>query len=198
MQPQPEEKRRKFPLVPIAIVLLVLAVGVTSFLLWPKGGNRNNASNNPPMSSTSSTPPATSQSQTDSQTQQQTTTETPPQQTSSQPTPPNNTLSQNPPATPQTAQQAIEAYFALIPNNLPAGYATLTDNFKSVRVKTFAEYQTFWSKYSAVQLSNVTPQGENIVTVTQQFMQGSTVTNTETHTYTLVQQNGKWMIDRQD
>ncbi|MEU0882389.1 serine/threonine-protein kinase [Lentzea sp. NPDC005914] len=196
-QPEPEEKRRKFPLVPIAIVLLVLAVGVGSFLLWPKGGNQNNGANNPPSSSASTNPPATSQSQTQSQPQSQTTTETPPQQTTSQETPP-NTPSQNPPATPQTAQQAIEAYFALIPSNLPAGYAALTDTFKSVRAKTFADYQTFWSDYTAVKLSNVTPQGENVVTVTQQFMQGSTVTNTETHTYTLVQQSGKWMIDRQD
>ncbi|HEX8869292.1 MAG TPA: hypothetical protein VF821_26765, partial [Lentzea sp.] len=194
-EPRPaEEKRRKFPLVPIAIVLLVLAVGVGSFLLWPKGGNQNNASNNPPASGTS-TPAATSQSQTPTQQQ---TTDTPPPQTNSQTSPqnpPNQTP--QPPAGPKNATEAITAYYALIPGDLQTGWSLLTDQFKAGRGLTFEGYQRFWRDYTSVQLSNFVPQGENAVTVTLQYMQGSNVVMTETPTFTFVQQNGKWLINSQ-
>ncbi|MFC3890335.1 serine/threonine-protein kinase [Lentzea rhizosphaerae] len=193
---EPEQNRRKFPLVPIAIVLLVLAVGVGSFLLWPKGNN--NQANNPPASGSTSTTPTTT-----SQTQQQPPTETQTQtQTTTQTNPPNNTSSQGetpppPPAGPKNAQEAITAYYALIPGDLQTGYSLLTDRFKAARASSFQEYQRFWSAYTGVQLSNFVPQGDNVVTVTLQYMKGSAVSSTETHTYTFVQQNGKWMIDNQ-
>ncbi|MET9632067.1 serine/threonine-protein kinase [Lentzea sp. NPDC006480] len=196
-QPEPEQKRRKFPLVPIAIVLLVLAVGVGSFLLWPKFNDRNNASNNPPASGTS-TPAATSQSETPSQTQQQTTTENPPQtnsQTSPQ-NPPNQTP--QPPAGPKNAQEAIAAYYALIPGDLQTGWSLLTDEFKASRNNlTFEGYQQYWRQYTSVQLSGFVPQGDNTVTVTLQYMQGANVVQTETQTFTFVQRDGKWMINSQ-
>ncbi|KJK46562.1 hypothetical protein UK23_23065 [Lentzea aerocolonigenes] len=196
-QPEQEVKRRKFPLVPIAIVLLVIAVGVGSFLLWPKGGNQNNASNNPPASGTS-TPAAGSQSQTTSQTQQQTT-DSPPPQTNSQTIPQNPPpQTPQPPAGPKNAQEAITAYYALIPGDLQTGWSLLTDDFKAAHNNlTFEGYQQFWRDYTSVQLSNFVPQGDNTVTVTLQYMQGSTVVKTETQTFGFVQQNGKWLINSQ-
>ncbi|MEV6717929.1 protein kinase [Lentzea sp. NPDC051208] len=198
---EPDENRRKFPLVPIAIVLLVLAVGVGSFLLWPKG-DKQNAQPPGDGQSSSSTPNQPTSGQTTGQTEPQqpgTGQSQPP--ASSQTTPPENTPSQTqqppPPAGPKNAQEAITAYYALIPGNLEAGYASLTDRFKAVRTPSFADYQQFWGKYTSVQLSNFVPQGDNVVTVTLQYMQGSAVSTTETHTYTFVQQNGKWMIDNQ-
>ncbi|MDT7790028.1 MAG: eukaryotic-like serine/threonine-protein kinase [Pseudonocardiales bacterium] len=193
-QPEPERKRRKFPLVPIAIVILVIAVGVGSFLLWPKGGNRNNASTNPPASGTS-TPAATSQSQT----QPQQTTETPPPQTNPQTNPP-STPSQTPqaPAGPKSAQEAIAAYYALIPGDLQTGWSLLTDEFKASRNNlTWEGYQQYWRQYTSVQLSGFVPQGDNTVTVTLQYMQGANVAQTETQTFTFVQRDGKWMINSQ-
>ncbi|SMC59150.1 serine/threonine protein kinase [Lentzea albidocapillata] len=196
---EPDENRRKFPLVPIAIVLLVLAVGIGSFLLWPKG-NQNNALSPTDSRSATGTPtgqptnqpstgPSQSQQPADSQTQ-------PPPSTGTNP--PAGTPSQAPPpAGPKNAQEAITAYYALIPGDLQAGYASLTDRFKAVRTPSFANYQQFWGRYTSVQLSNFVPQGDNIVTVTLQYMQGSSVSTTETHTYTFVQQNGKWLIDNQ-
>ncbi|GGM70957.1 hypothetical protein GCM10011609_03340 [Lentzea pudingi] len=195
------ENRRKFPLVPIAIVLLVIAVGVGSFLLWPKGDGGNQNAQTPGTNSQSSTgTPNQSTGQTTGQTQPQQpgNSQTQPPATS-ETTPPASTPSETPqpPAGPKNAQEAITAYYALIPGNLEAGYASLTDRFKSVRTPSFQNYQTFWSNYTAVQLSNFVPQGDNVVTVTLQYMQGGAVTDTETHTYTFVQQNGKWMIDNQ-
>ncbi|MDX3660624.1 protein kinase [Streptomyces sp. ID05-26A] len=195
-----DENRRKFPLVPIAIVLLVIAVGVGSFLLWPKGGGGDQKAQSPGTSGQSSagTPnPSTGQTTDQSQPSQTGTGQTPPATGETQPPAGTPSDTPQPPAGPKNAQEAITAYYALIPGNLEAGYASLTDRFKSVRTPSFQNYQTFWSKYSAVQLSNFVPQGDNVVTVTLQYMQGASVTDTETHTYTFVQQNGKWMIDNQ-
>ncbi|WP_434445251.1 protein kinase domain-containing protein [Lentzea sp. E54] len=197
-----EENRRKFPLVPIAIVIVVLAVGIGSFLLWSR--TNDNQANNPGPAGNSSTNPTAGQStgQTQSQTQSPTPTETPSQpQSTPQTNPPASTpdqsQTQQPPAGPKNAQEAITAYYALIPGNLEAGYATLTDKFKAARTPSFQTYQSFWSQYTSVRLSNFVPQGDNVVTVTLQYMQGANVFTTETHTYTFVQQNGKWMIDSQ-
>lgn len=197
-QPQPEENRRKFPLVPIAIVLLVIAVGVGSFLLWPKGGTQNNnagpSNANPPASNSSTSPPATDQSQP----QSQPTSASPTQPQSTPANTPSQGQTQQPPAAPpQTAVQAVVAYYALIPGDLQSGYATLTDRFKAARSKTFQEYQQWWSQYTGVNVLNTAPQGDNVVTATLQYMQGNSVATTETLTFTLVQVNGKWMFDSQ-
>lgn len=194
---KPGENRRRFPLVPIAIVLLVIAVGVGSFLLWPKG-NQNNAQTPPGGQSntgTSSSQPTTSQSQpqqpTDSQTTPSSNTKTnPPASTPNQGQP-------QPPAGPQNAQEAITAYYALIPGDLQTGWSLLTESFKAGRGLTYDGYQTFWRNYTSVQLSNFVPQGDNAVTVTLQYMQGGNVAMTETPTFTFVQQNGRWLINSQ-
>ncbi|MFD9698889.1 protein kinase [Lentzea sp. NPDC059081] len=194
-----DENRRKFPLVPIAIVLLVIAVGVGSFLLWPKG-EKNNQANNTPSGGTSSTnPPATSQSETQSQptTTSDTPTQTqPPPETQTNP-PASNPGQAQPPAGPQNAQQALTSYYALIPGDLQTGWSLLTDSFKSGRGLSFESYQSFWRQYTSVQLSNFVPQGDNAVTATLQYMQGQSVAQTETATFTFVQQNGKWLINSQ-
>ncbi|HUQ54284.1 protein kinase domain-containing protein [Lentzea sp.] len=195
-----EEKRRKFPLVPIAIVLLVLAVGVGSFLLWPKGEKNDQANNTPASSGTSNAnPPATSQSETRSQptTTSETTTQTPPE---TQANPPASTPGQGqpqPPAGPKNAQEALTAYYGLIPGDLPTGWTLLTDSFKAGRGLTYEGYQSFWRNYTSVQVSNFVPQGDLAVTATLQYMQGSSVVETATHTFTFVQQNGKWLINSQ-
>ncbi|MFD4637441.1 protein kinase [Lentzea sp. NPDC058436] len=196
---EPDENRRKFPLVPIAIVLLVIAVGVGSFLLWPKG-EKNNAQ--PPATgqtgtSTTSNQPTTSQNQPPAS--DPANSQTPPP-ANSETNPPASTPGQGqpePPAGPKNAQEAITAYYALIPGDLQTGWSLLTESFKAGRGLTYDGYQGFWRQYTSVQLSNFVPQGDNAVTVTLQYMQGSNVAMTETPTFTFVQQNGKWLINSQ-
>ncbi|GHH34508.1 serine/threonine protein kinase [Lentzea cavernae] len=195
---EPDENRRKFPWVPIAIVLLVIAVGVGSFLLWPKGDKQN--AQTPPGgqtgSSSASNQPTTSENQppasapASSQTQPPVNSETNPPASTPSDTP-------QPPAGPKNATEAITAYYALIPGDLQTGWSLLTDQFKAGRGLTYDGYQTFWRGYTSVQLSNFVPQGDNAVTVTLQYMQGSNVAMTETPTFTFVQQNGKWLINSQ-
>ncbi|WP_394620551.1 serine/threonine-protein kinase [Lentzea sp. JNUCC 0626] len=192
-------ERRKFPLVPILIVLLVIAVGVGSFLLWPKGSGNNNAKSPESNGQTGST--------TTGQTTGQTTEQSQPQQPgSSQTQPPPNTETQPPantpsqpqaPAGPKNAQEAITAYYALIPGNLQEGYSLLTDRFKASKAGSYDAYQQWWSKFSSVQVSNPVPQGDNGITVTLTYFKGGAVDRVEPATFTFVQQNGKWLIDSQ-
>ena len=186
--PAEPEERRKNPLALIAIIILVIAVGVGSYLLWPKGdGNtpsNNNAgtgSTNPPanQSQTQSQSPTATPSQPQSNPQTNPPSDTTPSNTSQNQTPPNQTG--QPPAAPQSAQQALTAYYALIPGDLQTGFATLTDNFKAVRGLTFPKYQTWWSQYSGVQLSDFAPQGDNVVSVTVTYLKGGSVSSTERH-----------------
>lgn len=196
--PAEDENRRRFPLVPIAIVLLVIAVGVGSFLLWPKGDGGQNAQ--APTSGPQSTGTQAQPTTGDTQSQSQPPTEsgqTPP--AGSQTPPPQNTASQppQPPAGPADAQEALTSYYALLPGDLPTGWTLLTDSFKAGRGLTWEGYQSFWRNYTSVQLSNFVPQGPNAVTATLQYLQGQNVVLTETHTFTFVQQNGKWLINSQ-
>ncbi|SES01888.1 Serine/threonine protein kinase [Lentzea xinjiangensis] len=198
---EPERDRRRIPLVPIAVVLLVIAVGVGAFFLWPKGDDPQ--ANDNPSTSGSPTPGTNPQSSTQAQASQQSSPQSSPQAeppAQSQTNPATSTPTPAPPpppAGPQNAQEAITAYYALMPGDLQTGWSLLTDRFKAGRQQTFQTYQTFWSQYTSVRLSNFAPQGNNVVTVTVEYLQGSAVASTETHTYTFVQQNGKWMIDNQ-
>ncbi|WP_329792747.1 serine/threonine-protein kinase [Lentzea sp. DG1S-22] len=196
--PAEDENRRRFPLVPIAIVLLVIAVGVGSFLLWPKGDGGQNAQapTSGPQSTGTQAQPTTGETQSQSQPPAETS-QTPP--AGSQTPPPQNTPSQppQPPAGPANAQEALTSYYALLPGDLPTGWTLLTDSFKAGRGLTWEGYQSFWRNYTSVQLSNFVPQGPNAVTATLQYLQGQNVVLTETHTFTFVQQNGKWLINSQ-
>ncbi|MFS8103931.1 serine/threonine protein kinase [Lentzea alba] len=196
---QSDENRRKFPLVPIAIVILVLAVGVGAFLLWPKGSGQ--PSNNNSASSGTSSPTSTSQTQPQNQTQPQQPTDTqtqPPANTQTNPPSSPDQGQPQPPAGPKNAQEAITAYYALIPGNLEAGYASLSDSFKAAMVPSFQDYQRFWGRFTSVQLSNFGTAGDNAVIVTVTYMQGANASNVERHRYTFIQQNGKWMINTQN
>ncbi|MCG8927874.1 serine/threonine-protein kinase [Lentzea sp. CC55] len=196
--PAEDENRRRFPLVPIAIVLLVIAVGVGSFLLWPKGDGGQNAQapTSGPQSTGTQAQPTTGETQPQSQSPTESS-QTPP--AGSQTPPPQNTPSQppQPPAGPANAQEALTSYYALLPGDLTTGWTLLTDSFKAGRGLTWEGYQSFWRNYTSVQLSNFVPQGPNAVTATLQYLQGQNVVLTETHTFTFVQQNGKWLINSQ-
>ncbi|GLY51351.1 serine/threonine protein kinase [Lentzea sp. NBRC 102530] len=197
--PGQEEERRKFPLVPILIVLLVIAVGVGSFLLWPKGGSDNNAQ--PPASDgqtgSTTTGQTTGQTTEQSQPQQPGSSQTQPPATGETQPPANAPSQPQAPAGPKNAQEAITAYYALIPGNLQEGYSLLTDRFKASKAGPYESYRQWWGQYSGVQVSNPVPQGDNGITVTLTYLRNGVVDQTETSTFTFVQQNGKWLIDSQ-
>jgi hypothetical protein len=88
-------------------------------------------------------------------------------------------------------------YYGLLPNNMEAAYARLTDGFKAARAPSFAAYQGFWGQMSAVTVSNVQAVGPEQVSATVSYTFKSGGTETEQHVYTLVKVNGQWAIDGQ-
>ena len=184
-----EEKRRRravFGLIGVTVLLLAV-VGAAFWFANRDKPDQNTQSGGQSGSVTQSTtnqPPA-EQPPADT-TQPDATTTTPSTTSSSAPAP-----SSPPPAAPSAAQ-AITDYYATLQTDKAAAWARLTENFRQGRSLTFAGYTNFWSQNTAT-VSNVVEQGPNTVAATVTF-NGSEVEN---HVYTLVQQNGQWLIDNQ-
>ncbi|WP_433272103.1 protein kinase domain-containing protein [Actinosynnema sp. CS-041913] len=187
------EKKRRPALIAVGVVAL-LAVALVLLL------NRDNGQSPGGQASDTGTPSDTA---TVEPTGEVTPTEPPRTE------PPRTTTEQQPttsaaqPTTPSAAPQpvgpgqALRDYYALLPGNTEAGFARLTDRFKSGRGLTPAGYRQFWSN-KAAQLSDIQENG-NQVTATVTYVRaddGSTIEQ-ERNVYTLVQAGDGWAIDAQ-
>ncbi|MCE7000451.1 serine/threonine protein kinase [Saccharothrix sp. S26] len=193
--PRAEEKRgdRK-ALIALAVVAMI-AIAAVAYLL-----NRGDE-NGSPSAGSGTTGEAT--------TQPTTAAENPPAGTTgaAEPTttgaPPTTTTSET--TEPSTAQppaqvgpdQALSDYYALLPNDLETAYGRLTDGFKAARARTFADYQSWWGRMSAVSVSDVRADGPQQVSATVSYTFKGGGTQSERHVYALVQVDGQWMIDGQ-
>ncbi|MCU1687709.1 MAG: serine/threonine protein kinase [Amycolatopsis sp.] len=99
--------------------------------------------------------------------------------------------------TPEARAQALASYYTLLPGNLDAAFAKLTTKFKVTKSQTAASYASFYSRFSAVEVSGISAGAGNTVGATITFVQKSGGTLTEHDTFTMVQENGVWMIDAQ-
>ena len=111
--------------------------------------------------------------------------------TSKPPSPPPTTA----PAT--DAAQGLTDYYALLPDDLEAGYARLTDRFKRTRSPSFRGYSNFFGQFRSVSTSNVRLREDGTVSarVTYTYKTGRRVN--ERHIYTLVREGDGWLIDGQ-
>ncbi|MFI6307877.1 serine/threonine-protein kinase [Amycolatopsis thailandensis] len=185
---EPPPKARKGMLVGVLVVFLVLAAAAAAAVVVVL--NRDDGT-------PTGTPPPASQSQ--SVAPSPTTSAEPPPSSSPAPpssSPPPATSSSAPPPPAETPSQALSAYYALIPGNLQAGFATLTDNFKRTKNQSFERYSNFWKEYRGVAVSNIAESG-NTVSATLTYTRAAGGTTTEKATFVLVQQDGRWLIDSQ-
>src|SRR5699024_11112842 len=112
--------------------------------------------------------------------------------------PPATTTSRSSTADPTTTPaEALRAYYSSIPGNLRAGYAQLTDSFKSSRSPSFSGYREFWGQYADVKVSDVDSQGNNRVSATITYVSANGNTQVEHHLYTLVHTTDGWAINGQ-
>jgi len=95
----------------------------------------------------------------------------------------------------RTPQQTIVDYYAMMPGNLQEGWTWLTARYQQTTAGGFSGYQNWWSKISSVRTSGVVATGPNTVeaTVEYTFKDGRVVR--ERHSYTMVLQDGRWLID---
>ncbi|MEV8439587.1 protein kinase [Actinosynnema sp. NPDC051121] len=192
--PRNEEKRgdRK-ALIALAVVALIVIAAVA--YLVNRGGEGGS-----PSAGSGTTSETTAQPTSEAPAEQ-----TQPEQTTTEQAEPTTTTTTAQPTEPTTTQppaeigpdQALSDYYGLLPNDLETAYARLTDNFKATRSSSFADYQAFWGRMSAVSVGNVQAVGPQQVTATVSYTFKSGGTESEQHLYTLVKVNGQWMIDGQ-
>lgn len=182
--PAPRRGNRRTVLMMTMAVLVLLAGAVTA--VWFASGDDpgDTAAPDPTGSRAAATPP------------EPTTSATTPEPTQS------STADSSSSATPVPRDEALEAavtdYYALLPGGLDTAYGLLTEQFKQNRTLTFADYEQFWTQMRAVTVSDVTARDETSVaaSISYSYKDGRTVN--ERHVYTLVQQNGQWIIDSQE
>lgn len=186
-----DDRRRQ--LLATAALVAVLALAGLLWALWPdtepnlQGGSQSSTQ---PTESAAQPGPTTSENVTSQSAQLPPATTT----TTSASAPYTST---EPPAQPAgSPAQAITEYYGLMPGNTEAGWSRLSEKYQLSTPKTYANYQAFWSDMTAVQVSGVSPTGDTTVeaTVVYSFKDGRTVE--ERHSYTLVAQDGRWLIDR--
>ncbi|MFD5092842.1 serine/threonine-protein kinase [Amycolatopsis thailandensis] len=185
---EPPPKARKGMLVGVLVVFLVLAAAAAAAVVVVLNRDDDTPAGTPPASQSQSVAPSPT-----------TSAEPPPPSSSPAPpssSPPPATSSSAPPPPAETPSQALSAYYALIPGNLQAGFATLTDNFKRTKNQSFERYSNFWKEYRGVAVSNIAESG-NTVSATLTYTRAAGGTTTEKATFVMVQQDGRWLIDSQ-
>ncbi|MFQ6173122.1 serine/threonine-protein kinase [Oryzobacter sp. R7] len=91
---------------------------------------------------------------------------------------------------------ALRDYYALLPGDVDAGYALLTDRYRRTTAGSRASYAAFWSDIERVRVSRVGATAPDAVTatLTYDFADGRTVV--ERTSYRLVRDDGVLKIDR--
>ncbi|MEV6912979.1 serine/threonine-protein kinase [Amycolatopsis sp. NPDC051071] len=183
---EPPPKARKGMLIGVIAGFLVLAAIAAVVVVLAQGKD----------APTDAAPPPSSPQQTATATSSESA--APPPSPSSEPpsTPPSTPSSSSAPPPAQTPGQALSAYYALLPGNLEAGFAGLSDNFKRVRGQNPAKYAGFWGQFQSVSVSNVSERG-NTVSAKITYVRKGGGSESENATFTLVQQGGRYLIDSQ-
>jgi eukaryotic-like serine/threonine-protein kinase len=101
----------------------------------------------------------------------------------------------NPQDTREQVQQAITDYYALMPENLPAGWRRLTANYQQSHAGGFTGYQNFWNLVQRVTVSDISAeQGATVDATIDYFFKDGRVVEEQT-SYQLLTQDGLWKID---
>lgn len=185
--PETAQRRRRAAAITAGLLAVAVVAALVTLLLNRQETPSNADRGNPPASSTSTTEERPSPTTTT--TTQTTTTTTPPATTTATPPP-----QQGPPAA-ATPLAAITEYYAMMPANRDEAWNRLTAKFQTSPAGGKAGYDRFWSNISSVTASDAVQVGENKVQVTLLYVENNGTRSRERHEYTLVNQNGTWLID---
>jgi serine/threonine protein kinase len=102
---------------------------------------------------------------------------------------------ESPQDTQEQPQQAITDYYALMPENLSAGWQRLTATYQQNHTGGFTSYQNFWNAIQRVTVvdASATQDGAVDATIDYVFKDGRVVE--ERTSYRLVTEDGLWKID---
>ena len=90
--------------------------------------------------------------------------------------------------------QAVEAFFASVPGNLPAAHQLTSPGFQSEF--PLSRFTGFWDDFSDVQISNVAPEGDTTALVDITYVRSDGSSETERHRITFVAgDDGQLLLD---
>lgn len=189
--------RRRRGLVLVAGLVVVLGAGLLAWAL--QSGDAPTRQAAPPPATSSTTPRATT-----SAAEPSTTAAPSPSATTPRPSPstPPRTPSTTPATTPATAvtaadlAKAVRDYYALLPGNTDAGWARLTDRYRSTTAGSRSTYEKFWTSVDSVQVRQATGSAPGSVVATLRYAFADGRRFEERTSYTLVQDGGILKIDR--
>jgi len=126
--------------------------------------------------------------------------------TSTRPATPSNTPSTAPSPAPSTTvsarptdaelARAVRDYYALLPGNTDAGWARLTDRYRSTTSGSRATYERFWGSVSSVDVRQATGSAPRSVVATLRYAFDDGRRFEERTAYSLVDDGGILKIDR--
>lgn len=177
------EKRRRGALIAVAVGAMVVVVAGILFAIRQKDDKAGQQTPTP-------TPTPSSQASSPAPEQPPAVSETPPSSETPLSSPSTSAAATG------TAAEAVSAYYGLLPGNLEAAYALLTDEFKRGKSPTFEKYASFWNQFSTVKVS-VTARGVDTVVAHVTYGYKSSGSTTGNETLKLIQKDGKWMINGQ-
>jgi serine/threonine protein kinase len=180
--PARPRRRRRGVLIATAAVIALLAGGLTAVWFASSDDPGGTATPDPTVSSDAGAPTESTASGTPQ----------PPTQSSTE-----DSTSPTPVPRAEALENAVTDYYALLPGDLDTAYSLLTEQFKAARTPSFADYEAFWNQMRAVDVSEVTARGETSVAATISYSYKDGRTMNERHVYTLVEQDGRWLIASQ-
>jgi eukaryotic-like serine/threonine-protein kinase len=200
-------RNRRGVLVALAALLVLVAVTTTLLLIdnndddrtADSGGGDPAAADSSRSSQTSSADEPTSAAPgTSSRTEQPADPDTGPPGTSQQA--PDDRRQSNPPRKNRPAADpanAVLEYYALMPGGTDEGWTRMTPRFQAFPARNRQNYQLYWNGVRDVRAYGVNAKGNTVnVTLDLFFKDGRSFR--EQHRYTLVNQNGRWLLDTVD
>jgi len=92
--------------------------------------------------------------------------------------------------------RAVRDYYGLLPSDTDAGWALLTDRYRSTTATNRETYERFWDSIRSVQVSEVSSEAPSSVVATLRYAFEDGRAFEERTAYTLVRQDGRLKIDR--
>ncbi len=193
-----DSRRRRIGAVVAAVVAVVLIAGVgVAYVL----DHRDEPGGTPAAGATtdSATPRDTPTSKSPSPTP---TTKSPtptPTTKSPSPTPTPTPTRKKPSPTPTKKEpsrsrgQAVASYYSMLPGDISGAWSRLTPRYQG-KAGGYSGYQGFWKQFRDVRTSDVTTRG-NVVRARITYIRKSGGTEHERRSFTMVQRDGRWLID---
>jgi hypothetical protein len=192
----PAERRRRLLL--LAGVIVLVGLGLVVWALQAESPTAGRAA--PPAVTSSETPRASTPAPSTS-TAEQPSASTPAKPTPSTPSTPSTRPSTTPSKAPAGATgaelaKAVRDYYALLPDNRDAGWARLTDRYRSTTAGSRSTYERFWSSVDSVSVRQASGSAPGSVVATLRYAFADGRRYEERTSYTLVDDGGVLKIDR--